>query len=87
MRSASSSNGRPIRASTFHSIGPVHHSSQRLPRRAAIELSRRIVTVLMSAFGGKADIQTSDFDLDQIQGRRDRTIVNNGLAFCETGAS
>jgi len=27
----------------------------------------------------------SDFDLDQIQGRRARTIVNNELAFCETG--
>jgi hypothetical protein len=28
---------------------------------------------------------TSYFDLDQIQDRRTRTIVNNGLAFCETG--
>jgi hypothetical protein len=25
------------------------------------------------------------FDLDQIQGHRAQTIVNNGLAFCETG--
>jgi hypothetical protein len=32
-------------------------------------------------FWPKADIQTSDFDLDQIQGRRTQTIVNNGLAF------
>ena len=52
----------------------------------------------MSAFGGKADvpitepmsakadIQASDFDLDQIRGLRARTIVNDGLAFCETGA-
>ena len=32
---------------------------------------------------GQSD--TSDFDLDQIQGRRARTIVNGGFAFCETG--
>jgi hypothetical protein len=30
-------------------------------------------------------IQTSVFDLDQIQGRRARTIVNDGSAFCQTG--
>ena len=29
--------------------------------------------------------RTSDFDLDQIQGRRARAIVNNGLTLYETG--
>jgi len=41
----------------------------------------------MSAFDPKRTFRHRDFDLDQIQGRRARTIVNNGLAFCETGVA
>ena len=36
-------------------------------------------------YGLPAQFRVPFFDLDQIQGRRARTIVNNGLAFCETG--
>ena len=32
------------------------------------------------------DLATEPFDLDQIQGPRARTMVNGGLAFCDTGA-
>ena len=47
-----------------------------------------------SAFGEIADItgtsqnasDTADFDLGQIQGRPARTIINDELASCETGA-
>jgi hypothetical protein len=36
---------------------------------------------------GARRIAPFKFDLDQIQGRRARIIVNDGSAFCETGAS
>jgi hypothetical protein len=41
----------------------------------------------MSAFGTKRTLpELSDFDLNQIQGRRAQTIVNDRLAFRPTGA-
>ena len=42
---------------------------------------RRANPCLLLTQSGHSD--TSDFDLDQIQGRRARTMVNNGLAFSE----